>query len=82
MGFLPDRSAAEERKSLSVPSEVFHDVTVAPYRYTCTESPEGRVVVTTLLSTDKVGCGIVGDMAIETGLGLFLRSILELEDCK
>lgn len=60
-----------------MPSAVFHDVTVAPKRFTVTESWEGRLAIRTLSVRSTVACGRDGDTGIADGL--FLRSILALE---
>lgn len=49
-GFEPSRAAAEETKRFSPEEGVVHEVTVAPWRRTETESPVGRVAVTRVSS--------------------------------
>lgn len=76
---VPSRTALSLRKRFSL-LLVFHEMTVAPYNITSTDSPVGRVAVTLEPSTYTEGCGpaVVGEMAE----GLCDRSILSRICCK
>lgn len=73
MAFEPSRWALELTNSCSSPLASFHDVTVAPYRYTCTDSPEGRVASMRLSWMVTVGWG--REAATPMAAGLLERSI-------
>lgn len=60
MGFDPSKWDFSLRNSCSSPFESFHDVTVAPYRCTVTDSPVGRVASTMFSRKETVGWGSVG----------------------
>ena len=48
MGADPSSALFSDMYSLSFPSDVFHEVTWAPNRYTVALAPEGRLRVTVL----------------------------------
>lgn len=73
IGFDPSSVAASLSHSCSVPSDVFQDVTVAPWRLTVTDSPEGKLAWTTLLAREIVGWG--GVAVTPMAAGLLERSI-------
>lgn len=54
MAFLPSILAAELNQRFSFPL-LFHEMTVAPYSMTSTESPLGKLAVTFLPSEWTVG---------------------------
>lgn len=76
--FDPSRAAFSLRNSCSAPSLRFHDVTVAPNRFTATESPEGRDAVTVPCSTLTRGCdsGVADDEVMGIEEGFLGRSIV------
>lgn len=55
IALLPSSTAWELTNSCSSPSASFHDVTVAPYRRTDTDSPVGRRASICLSETSTVG---------------------------
>lgn len=65
--FVPSRIAPELRKRFSL-SLFFHEVTVAPYKSTSTESPVGKVAVTLDPSECTEGCGPVAESESADGL--------------
>lgn len=73
IGFDPSRTAASLSHSCSVPFAVFQEVTVAPWRLTVTDSPEGKLAWTTLLAREIVGWG--GVAVTPMAAGLLERSI-------
>ena len=77
-GLLPSSFAASLTKRFSFPL-LFHEITVAPYRRTSTESPVGRLATTLPCSVWTEGCGPVVEG--EIALGLFGRSIVLLMIC-
>lgn len=64
MAFLPSRLALELSHMFSLPL-FFHEMTVAPYSITSTESPLGRLAVTFLPSELTLGWGpvVLGESA-------------------
>ena len=79
MAFLPERSALELTHRFSLPLLLFHDVTVAPYSITSTESPLGSDAVTFLPSECTVGWG--PDALGESAEGLFALSTIVAVRC-
>lgn len=71
---VPSSLAARESQSFSEPVASVHEVTVAPYRRTETDSPVGRTAVTDALSSEMVtvGCGVRPGVDVRA-VGLFAR---------
>lgn len=68
MGFDPSRCAFSLKNSCSCPLASFQEVTVAPKRWTVTDSPVGRAASTKLSRKETVGLGRDGLTPMAEGL--------------
>lgn len=68
-GLVPSRELAVESQSFSVPVASFHEVMVAPWRRTETDSPVGRTAETREWSSEKVTEAVGGRPGVEVRVG-------------